>query len=106
MTAEPAMKATTSEGCCCVDCGECNGSDDMFTKMLPLFEELLDVQDIIMLRQCNRSLRGRQYTPFDVCLSFRAFRGYDSRLLSDVIVPVACAAVADDARNEKGVCID
>ncbi|PFH33286.1 ankyrin repeat-containing protein [Besnoitia besnoiti] len=79
--------------------------NDVWKDRLKLLEGFLDVESILLLKQCARVFYRHKYKPHDGILRFHNFRGYDPKVVMETILPLASRSI-HPAIRERGLTLD
>eukprot|EP00917_Polyrhabdina_sp_WS-2016_P020029 GHVP01042825.1.p1 GENE.GHVP01042825.1~~GHVP01042825.1.p1 ORF type:complete len:784 (+),score=108.45 GHVP01042825.1:5092-7443(+) len=71
-----------------------------------IVDPFLDVQSILMLRQCSKFFYERQYHPHHGTLSFSTLSGLDGKKLTGEVLPLALKAVSDSSGKLPKISLD
>ncbi|CBZ52827.1 putative ankyrin repeat-containing protein [Neospora caninum Liverpool] len=79
--------------------------NDVWKDRLKLLEGFLDVESILLLKQCARVFYRHKYRPHDGVLCFHNFRGYDPKVVMETVLPLASRSI-HPAIRERGLTLD
>ncbi|KYF41470.1 ankyrin repeat-containing protein [Toxoplasma gondii ARI] len=79
--------------------------NDVWKDRLKLLEGFLDVESILLLKQCARVFYRHKYKPHDGVLRFHNFRGFDPKVVMETILPLATRSI-HPAIRERGLTLD